>query len=92
MKKDTKHNLLETCMYILLGLIVVTIYAFIEGISRSTLLLIILCPIVFCIAIVLLIFVFRARPYKNRKKRKNLFLTKIQQITNHNHNRLKRRL
>jgi hypothetical protein len=65
MKKNIKHNLYEVCTYLLLFLIIGSVYFFVYGVMNKVLLVIILTPITFCIFVIFLIIIFRTRPYKN---------------------------
>lgn len=72
MKKNTKHNLLVICLYILLGLLGCMIWLFIYGIKNNISLVIILSSIGFCCFSFLIILVFKYRPFKNKQKKKKI--------------------
>lgn len=67
-KKNTKHNILLMCAYILMGLIAGMIYLFIYSIKHNNLFGIVLSCILFCVFLFLLIIITCLRPYKNKKK------------------------
>lgn len=70
MKKNTKHNLLEVCLYILLAMIVAMISIFIYGILNKVIVMMIVSGILFVIFCLLVFLVFRLRPYKSENKTK----------------------
>lgn len=71
MNKNTKHNILEFFISLLLGLITITIYVFIHGIKNKITLAIILSIIGFFSFVILVVILYRFLPYKHKKHKKH---------------------